>query len=148
VAYFTAQTLKLDAKYAVDTATINRLTAFETSKLGYIPPLPSVAANIPANRNAANAAYDNLVASNNAEASARTAAFAAAAVAYTAAYAAAAAARIPALAMGINIHLAAASDMIALGEKNCDKDATAFHKYAHVATAEAAVAAEEVETAA
>jgi hypothetical protein len=120
------------------------LTAFETSKLDYVPPLPSIAASIPANRNAANAANNNLVASNLAEANARTAAFAAAAAAYTAAYAAAAAARIPALAMGINIHLAALSDMDIIDPQYCEEDATAFHKYAHVTSAEAAVAAGEV----
>jgi hypothetical protein len=143
-----ADTLKINVKTSVDQATINRLNDFETSKLAYIPPLPSVAASIPANRNAANAAAANLVASNLAEANARTAAFAAAAVAYTAAYVAAAAARIPAHAAMISIHGAASDDMANTGRKNCDENETAFHIYDHVATAEAAVAAQEVETAA
>ncbi len=111
-------------------------------------PTASDAANYAARIAATAAADDNLVASNQAKADVRRAAFAAAAIVYTEGYRTAQAARIAAIAAGMSIHLAASVDMAALGTKNCLENNTAFYNYTHVATAQAAVAAQEVETAA
>jgi hypothetical protein len=140
--------LAIAEKNAVDQRTLIRLNTYEAIKAAAALPTASNAANYAARIAATAAADDNLIASNQAKADARTAAFAAATIVYTEGYRTAQAARIAAQAAGISIHLAASVDMANTGDKNCVEDATAFHTYAHVATAEAAVAAEEVETAA
>jgi hypothetical protein len=140
--------LGIAEKNAVDQRTLIRLNTYEAIKAASALPTASDAANYAARIAATAAADDNLVASNQAKADARRAAFAAAAIVYTEGYRTAQAARIAAYAAGISIHLAASVDIANTGLHNCDEDATAFHNYSHVAKAEAAVAAEEVETAA
>jgi hypothetical protein len=143
-----AGALKLAEKNAVAHRTLIRLITYEKIKADSALPTASDAANIAARIAATAAADDNLVASNLAVANARTAAFAAAAIVYTEGYRTAHNARKAAQAAGISIHVAALSDMAASGDKNCVEDDTAFRNYAHVATADAAVAAQEVEAAA
>jgi hypothetical protein len=143
-----ADTLKLAEKNAVAQRTLIRLNNYEAIKAATALPTANNAANYAARIAATAAADDNLIASNLAVANARTAAFAAAAIVYTEGYRTAQHARIAAQAAGLSIHLADSVDMADTGDKNCVEDATAFHKYAHVATAEAAVAAEKVEAAA
>jgi hypothetical protein len=125
------------------------LAAYETLKAGAVLPSSMTPGEaVTAITEAWNASNANLVASNSAEAGARTAAFAAAKDAYKAGYDAAAAARGVAFTAGVSIQTAASNDMANTGDKNCLEETTAFHIYANVTTAEAALAAEEVATAA